>query len=137
MYQIFAFLSIVYLSCLFKGRLNVVAWPQCGEFVFPTDDTNLSADEKQFKRKLPTLFESYDCGNASGIDQTLKSLEKFKAPPTLEEINLEEQTLAPSLEIVSALIAMSFSSIELKEIVNFSSIVLFTLFFSFLTDQTN
>lgn len=86
---------------------NGVAWPQCGEFIFPKEDTdnNLSIEEKQFKRKLPTLFESYDCGIAVDVEKTLKSLEKFKnlTSPSSEKKCSETQTLSPSLEIVSAL----------------------------------
>lgn len=94
---------IVYISVLSIDIVNGVTWPQCGEFVFPKDDTNLSIEEKQFRRKLPTLFESYDCGNAFDVEQTLKSLEKFKNL-TSEKKCLETQTLSPSLEIVSWLI---------------------------------
>lgn len=93
---------IVYISI---DIVNGVAWPQCGEFVFPKDDTNLSIEEKQFRRKLPTLFDSYDCGNAFDVEKTLKSLEKFKNL-TSEKKCLETQTLSPSLEIVSLLIIL-------------------------------
>lgn len=106
MYLNFTFLLIVHLACLAVDRLNAVAWPQCGEFVFPKDDTVLSADEKQFRRKLPSLFESYDCGNATGIERTLKSLEKFKVPLTTEQRNLENQKLAPALDIVSVSVSI-------------------------------
>lgn len=101
MYSNQTFLSVVYLICLSIGKLNAVAWPQCGEFVFPRDDINLTAGEKQFRRKLPCLFESYDRGNATGVEKTLQSLEKFKVPLTSDRKNVEKQMLSPSLEIVS------------------------------------
>lgn len=98
---------IVYISTLSIGIANGVVWPQCAEFVFPKDDTdnNLSIEEKQFKRKLPTLFESYDCGDALDVEKTLKSLEKFKnlTSPSSVKKCAETQTLSPSLEIVSGL----------------------------------
>lgn len=104
--KVFLFL-ILYISTLSIDIANGVAWPQCGEFVFPKDDTDnkLSIEEKQFKRKLPTLFESYDCGNALDVEKTLKSLEKFKnlTSPSSEKKCSETQTLSPSLEIVSGL----------------------------------
>lgn len=100
--KVFIFL-ITYISISSIDTVNAVKWPQCGEFVFPKDDTNLSIEEKQFRRKLPTLFESYDCGNTFDVEKTLKSLEKFKNL-TSEEKCLETQTLSPSLEIVSMLI---------------------------------
>lgn len=93
---------IAYLSAVSIDTVNAVAWPQCGEFVFPMDDTNLTAEEKQFRRKLPSLFESYDCGNASDVEKTLKSLEKYRASLTpTDKKCFEKQTLSPSQEIVS------------------------------------
>lgn len=84
-----------------KSTANAIAWPECGEFVFPKDDINLSAEEKQFRRKLPTLFDSYDGGNTTGIESALKSLEKFNVPFATERKKLAKQTLSPILEIVS------------------------------------
>lgn len=95
------FLSIIYLTCISVNRLNALKWPQCGEFIFPRDDINLSTDEKQFRQKLPYLFDSYDHGNVTGIENTLKSLEKFKVPLTSEQKYAEKHMLSPSLEIVS------------------------------------
>lgn len=79
---------------------NGVAWPQCGEFVFPKDDYNLSIEEKQFKRKLPTLFESYDYGSA--LDISLENLQNPTSPSSEKKCS-ETQTLSPSLELVSGL----------------------------------
>lgn len=92
---------IAYLLAVSIDIVSAVKWPQCGEFVFPMDDTNLSAEEKQFRRKLPSLFESYDCGNASELERTLKSLEKYKTSLTSDKNCFAKQTLAPSHEIVS------------------------------------
>lgn len=94
---------IAYFLALSIDIVNAVEWPQCGEFVFPMDDTNLSAEEKQFRRKLPSLFDSYDCGNATEIERTLKSLEKYKTSLATDKNCFERQTLSPSLEIVSTL----------------------------------
>lgn len=99
-------ISIYYLCQTFlsidnKSTANAIAWPECGEFVFPKDDINLSAKEKQFRRKLPTLFDSYDGGNTTGIENTLKSLEKFNVPFATERKNLAKQTLSPTQDIVS------------------------------------
>lgn len=101
-------LILIYYLCLTilsiddnKWTANAIAWPECGEFVFPKDDINLSAEEEQFRRKLPTLFDSYDGGNTTGIENTLKSLEKFDVPFATERKRLAKQTLSPILEIVS------------------------------------
>lgn len=95
-------LCLTFLSIDNKSSVNAIAWPECGEFVFPKDDINLSAEEKQFRRKLPTLFDSYDCGNTTDIESTLKSLEKFNVPFVAErKKQLAKQTLSPILDIVS------------------------------------
>lgn len=97
--------SVCLIACLLAqsiGTVNAVGWPQCGEFIFPMDDTNLSAEEKQFKQNLPSLFELYDCGNATDVERALKSLEKFKTSLTpTDKKCFEKQTLSPSQEIVS------------------------------------
>lgn len=81
------------------NTVDAISWPECGEFVLPKDDDiNLSAEEQQFRRKLPTLFDSYDSGNATGIENTLKSLKKFDMPS--ERKHLAKQTLSPTLDIV-------------------------------------
>lgn len=98
--------SVCLIAYLLTSSIDIVSaveWPQCGEFVFPMDETNLSAEEKQFRRKLPTLFESYDCGNETEIERTLKSLDKYKISLTSDKNCLEKQTLSPSQEIVSML----------------------------------
>lgn len=92
---------LTFLSIDNKSIVNAIAWPECGEFVFPKDDINLSAEEKQFRRKLPTLFDSYDGGNTTGIENTLKSLETFNVPFATERKKLAKQTLSPILDIVS------------------------------------
>lgn len=97
------FLLIVCLLNFSIDNLNALGWPECGEFVFPKDEINLSTEEKQFKQKLPPLFESYDCGNASSFQTALKSLGKFKLPFTSDKKSPERQTISASLEIVSIL----------------------------------
>lgn len=54
------------------------AWPQCAEFRFRNNESNLNTEEKRFKQWIPKLFESYDCGNFSGVERTLKSLESLR-----------------------------------------------------------
>lgn len=54
------------------------AWPQCAEFRFRNNDINLNTEEKRFKQRIPTLFESYENGNYSGVERTLKSLESLR-----------------------------------------------------------
>lgn len=102
---------IVYLSFISIDIINAVTWPQCAEFVFQKYDTNLSREEKQFKQKLPSLFESYDCGNVSDVEKTLKSLEKYKISFTQHEKCMEKQILSPSQEIVSFAFIIFYKSI--------------------------
>lgn len=98
-------LVLIYFHVTFLSidntAVNAIAWPECGEFVFPKDDINLTAEEKQFRRKLPNLFDSYDSGNTTGIESTLKSLEKFNVPFASERKKLAKQTLSSTLDIVS------------------------------------
>lgn len=101
MYLRITFVLCVYLSCLSIDTANALEWPKCGEFVFPEENTNLSAEEKQFRRKLPSLFKSFDSGNYSDIEITLRSLEQFQSLQTSDIEYLERQKLSPSLEIVS------------------------------------
>lgn len=101
-FKIIFFVIVCQSSSVFIDPINALGWPECGEFVFPNDDTNLSAEEKQFRRKLPNLFDSFESGNFSGIENTLKSLEAFRTPLTSDKANLERQTLSPVLEIVSS-----------------------------------
>lgn len=68
---------ILILVPLTTERL-VNAWPQCAEFRFRNNDSNLNTDEKRFKQRIPTLFESYDSGNYSGVERTLKLLESLR-----------------------------------------------------------
>lgn len=110
-------LLIAFLANLTIDTAATLAWPQCGEFVFPKDDIYLSAEEQQFKRKLPTLFDSFDRGNASGFEKTLKSLDTFKGPLTTEIRSVEKQTLSPALEIVSL---FSFDTGEIESFAYYS-----------------
>lgn len=98
---VFIYLYVTFAT-IANDRVNAIAWPECGEFVLPKDDDiDLSAEEKQFRRKLPTLFDSFDGGNATGIENTLKSLKKFHVPHASERKYLAKQTLSPTLDIVS------------------------------------
>lgn len=54
------------------------AWPKCAEFRSRNDDSDLNTEEERFKQRIPKLFESYDCGNYSGVERTLKSLEPLR-----------------------------------------------------------
>lgn len=58
----------------------IKAWPQCAEFRFGNTDNDLNTDEMQLKGRIPKLFESYDCGNYSGVERTLKSLQSLRLP---------------------------------------------------------
>lgn len=117
-------LILIYHLCLTiltidnRSAVDAIAWPECGEFVFPKDDINLSAEEKQFRRKLPTLFDSYDSGNATGIENTLKSLEKFDVPFVTERKKLAKQTLSPMLDIVSSKCIFFKRKIDIKSFIH-------------------
>lgn len=93
-------LVVIYLYLTLLS-IDAIAWPECGEFVLPKDDIYLSAEEKQFRRKLPILFDSYDGDNATGIENALKSLGKFDVPYASERKTLAKQTLSPTQDIVS------------------------------------
>lgn len=99
-FQILFLLIVFILLHSIDKKVNALMWPQCGEFIFPKEDTNLTIEEKQFKQNLPTLFESYDCGDVSDVDKTIKSLGKFRNLTSHREC-LEQQIISPSLEIVS------------------------------------
>lgn len=101
MYLQITLVLTVFLSILSIDIVNALNFPQCGEFVFPQEDTKLSTEEIQFKQTLPFLFESFDSGNYSGIERYLKSLEKYRNPLAYDNKNLEQQRLPPLLEIVS------------------------------------
>lgn len=102
----------VFISFLSIDLVIAIKWPKCGEFVIRKDDYNLSAEEKQFKQNLPLLFESFDCGNVTNVENTLKSLEKFKVSFTSDKKCLEKQTLSPSQEIVSIINSLLFIHID-------------------------
>lgn len=83
------------------NKVDALTWPKCGEFVFPADDINLSAEERQFRRKLPALFEPFDKSNSTDIENTLRTLKKFNVSFASERKNLAKQTLSPTIDIVS------------------------------------
>lgn len=73
------------------------AWPQCAEFRFRNNDSDLNTEEKRFKQRIPKLFESYDCGNYSGVERTLKSLESLRV--TDESFQRQESATLKTVSI--------------------------------------
>lgn len=68
--------DLIVISIVLKNGFCATEWPKCAEFRFKYDTTIMRSDELQFKQNLPTLFDSYDDGNLTSVENTLKTLQQ-------------------------------------------------------------
>lgn len=99
-WKIWPNLILLFVSLSTKKWFVVIGWPQCAEFRFQSTDTDksLNSMEKEFKQRIPKLFDSYDVGNYSGVERTLHSLQPLKQP-TIQTFQRQESATSQIVSI--------------------------------------